>query len=64
MAKQITREQFMAFFRSDEGYSQLSVDDCVELFSQSLKGSDDFTVELLEKVASDYNLSISVDIER
>lgn len=64
MSKPITRAQFMDFFRSDEGYSQLSVDDCIELFSQSLKGSDDFTVELLEAVAGDYNLGISVDIER
>ena len=60
----ITREQFMEFFRSDEGYTQLTSDDCIELFSQSLKGSDDFTVELLETVAGDYNLGISVDIER
>ena len=50
----INRKQFMDFFRSEEGYDQLTVDDCIELFSGALKGSSDFTKELLDKVLSDY----------
>ena len=56
----ITREQFMEFFRSDEGYTQLTPDDCIELFQQALKGSSDLTVELLERVISDYSANITV----
>ena len=54
--KLITRQQFMDFFRSEEGYIQLSVDDCIELFSYALKGSSDFTKELLDSVLEDYNV--------
>lgn len=50
----------MEFFRSDEGYTQLTPDDCIELFQQALKGSSDLTVELLERVISDYSANITV----
>lgn len=52
----ITRQQFMEFFRSEEGYNQLTPDDAVEIFSSVLKGSSDFTKELLDKVLADYGV--------
>lgn len=54
----------MEFFRSDEGYTQLTPDDCVELFQQSLKGSTDLTEELLERVISDYGGNLIVRVEQ
>ena len=54
--KLITKKQFMDFFRSEEGYDQLTVDDCIELFSYALKGSSDFTKELLDSVLADYGV--------
>lgn len=52
----ITRRQFMDFFRSEEGYDQLTPDDGVELFSSALRGSSDFTKELLDEVLADYGV--------
>ena len=46
----------MDFFRSEEGYAQLTVDDCIELFSYALKGKYDITKELLDSVFSDYDV--------
>lgn len=54
--KLITKKQFMDFFRSEEGYDQLTVDDCIELFSSALRGSSDFTKELLDSVLADYGV--------
>jgi hypothetical protein len=52
----ITKQQFMEFFRSEEGYIQLSADDCIELFSYALKGSSDITKELLDSVLEEYGV--------
>ncbi|MFT6359269.1 MAG: hypothetical protein ACJAYJ_003498, partial [Saprospiraceae bacterium] len=52
--KQITRDDFISFFRNDEQLNTLSNDDRIEVFSQVLPGSSDFTVELLNEVLSDY----------
>lgn len=54
--KLISKRQFMDFFRSEGGYDQLTVDDCIELFSYALRGSSDFTKELLDRVLSDYGV--------
>ena len=54
--KPISKRQFMDFFRSEEGYDQLTVDDCIELFSSALRGSSDFTKELLDSVLADYGV--------
>ena len=54
--KLITKQQFLEFFWSEEGYNQLSVDECIELFSSALRGSSDFTKELLDSVLSDYGV--------
>ena len=46
----------MDFFRSEEGYAQLTSDDRIELFSFALKGRYDITKELLDSVFSDYDV--------
>lgn len=52
-----TRQEFMDFFRDDEKLALLSADDRVELFSQALISSDDFTFKLLDEIFSDYSVS-------
>ncbi len=53
---QFTRDDFMNFFRDDECLNQLSPDDRIEVFSQILLGSFDFTKELLDDILSDYSV--------
>lgn len=50
----MTRDDFMCFFRDDECLNTLSIADRIEVFSQILLGSGDFTVKLLNDVLSDY----------
>ncbi|MBK8855236.1 MAG: hypothetical protein IPN10_14315 [Saprospiraceae bacterium] len=50
----MTRDDFMAFFRDDDCLNTLSVADRIEVFSQILLGSSDFTKKLLNDVLSDY----------
>jgi len=57
------RQQFMEFFRDDETLNTLSVEDRVEVFSQVLIGSSDFTKELLDKVLGDYGVTNLAVIE-
>ncbi len=52
--KNITREEFMNFFRDDEKLNELTVDDRVEIFQSILVGSSDITKELLDGLLSDY----------
>ncbi len=52
--KEITREQFMQFFRDDKKLNELTPDDRIEVFSGILLGSSDFTKELLDSILSDY----------
>ncbi len=52
----ISRDQFMAFFRSDTFHEKMSDDDCRELLAFSLKGSSDFTLEFLEGILIDYSV--------
>ena len=52
----ITRKEFMDAFRDEDFYSTLTVDDCLELFISSLKGSDDITIELLNELLTTYNV--------
>lgn len=53
---QITREQFMEYFRSDRFNEEMSADDCLEIFKQSMKGIRDFTVGVINDVLGDYNV--------
>lgn len=64
ITKEITREDFMNFFRDDNLLNKLSVDDRVEIFSQILVGSTDITKEILNSLLSDYNVSNLQVIER
>ena len=51
---EMTRNDFMNFFRNDEKLNELSVEDRVEVFSTILLGSSDFKKELFDKIFSDY----------
>jgi hypothetical protein len=55
--KEITREEFMQFFRDDEKLNELTPDDRDEIFRTILLGSCDITKELLEEIISDYSVS-------
>ena len=52
--EQMTREDFMKFFRDDEKLNELTVDDRVEIFRTILVGSSDLTKDLLNEVLGDY----------
>ena len=53
----ITRNQFMEFFRTDDGYAQLSVDDALEIFLDVLKGSSDLTEDVLLELLDCYGVT-------
>lgn len=53
----MTRDDFMSFFRNDEQLNTLSNDDRIEVFSQIISGSSDFTKELFEEILADYSNS-------
>ncbi len=52
----ISRDDFMAFFRNNECLNTLSVDDRIEVFSTILLGSSDFKKPLLDEIFSDYGV--------
>ena len=52
----ITREDFMAFFRDTEKLNELSPDDRVEIFRTALLGSSDFTIDLFNEILIDYSV--------
>lgn len=59
--RNLSRDDFMNFFRDDEKLNELSEDDRIEVFRTILVGSSDITKKLLDEVLSDYsvtNLSI------
>ena len=53
----ITRNEFIEFFRSDEGYAELSVDDALEIFLDVLKGSSDLTEDVLLSLLDAYGVT-------
>ena len=53
----ITREDFMNFFRDDEKLNELTTDDRVEIFRTILIGGSDLTKDLLNAVLEDYSVS-------
>lgn len=55
--QQMTREDFMKFFRDEEKLNELTVDDRIEVFKTILLGSSDLTKDLLNKILSDYSVS-------
>ena len=54
---EISREDFMTFFRDEESINTLSPDDRVEIFSTILQGSSDFKKKLFDEIFSDYCVS-------
>lgn len=54
---EITRNDFMFFFRNTELLNTLSESDRIEVFSTILSGSSDFTKELLDSIFKDYCVS-------
>ena len=54
--KDITREEFMMFFRNDEKLNELTPSDRDEIFRTILLGSSDITKSLLDGVLSDYGV--------
>ena len=52
--KNITRDDFMHFFRNNEKLNELSTDDRLEIFKTVLVGNSDITKKLLDEVLSDY----------
>lgn len=55
--KDISRHEFMQFFRDDEKLNELSIDDRIEIFSQIVPGCSYFTKELLDEIFIDYSVS-------
>jgi hypothetical protein len=54
--KEITRDDFMEFFRDNEKLNTLSPDDRIEVFSTILLGSSDFSKKLLNDILLDYGV--------
>ena len=54
---QLSREDFMNFFRDDEKLNALSPDDRMEIFASILLGASDFSKELLDEILSDYGVT-------
>jgi len=54
------RNEFMEFFRSDEFNEALDANDCVEVFRTCMKGSTDFTPNLLNEIFTDYSVNLEV----
>lgn len=62
--KELTRSDFMNFFRDNDKLDLLSVDDRIEIFSTILLGSCDFKKKLLDEIFSDYCVTHLEVIER
>lgn len=56
LANEITKEQFMAYYRSERYSEELSVDDRIEVFLMALTGSADITAERLIDLCSEYDV--------
>lgn len=51
---EITRDDFMKFFRDTDKLNLLTPDDRIEVFSTILLGSSDFKKKLFDDIFSDY----------
>jgi putative ubiquitin-RnfH superfamily antitoxin RatB of RatAB toxin-antitoxin module len=54
---QISRAEFMAFFRDEDSLNTLTVDDRIEIFRTILVGSSDFDKKLFDEIFSDYEVN-------
>lgn len=57
ITKEISRDDFMFFFRDSEKLNELSVNDRLEIFSTILLGSSDFKKNLFDEIFSDYGIA-------
>lgn len=57
ITKEISRDDFMNFFRSNEKINELSVDDRIEIFSTILIGNSDFKKKIFDEIFSDYGIT-------
>jgi len=57
ITKEISRDDFMFFFRDNEKLNELSVDDRFEIFSTILLGSSDFKKKLFDEIFCDYGIA-------
>lgn len=60
--KEITRQEFMDFFRDQEGKGYdftLTNEDKIEVFLNSLSGSSDLTRSLLEDLCLNYDTNLT-----
>lgn len=56
------RDVFISMWRYSSGLNDgLTADDCLEIFSSVLKGSSDFSYELLKQICTDYGLDTVTD---
>jgi hypothetical protein len=55
--KEITRDDFMEFFRDNDKLNTISVDDRIEVFSTILLGNSDFKKKLFDDIFSDYGVT-------
>ncbi len=51
---EISREQFLEYFRSDRYSQDMNVEDCLEVFLLALKGSSDLTTKNLSVLFEEY----------
>ena len=58
--EEITRDEFMEFFRDDEKLATLSADDRLEIFASILPGDSDVTVENLQGIADNFGVPLVV----
>lgn len=56
LKENISREDFMNFFRDTEKLNELTPDDRIEIFRTILLGSSDLTKELLNEILGDYSV--------
>lgn len=52
----LTKDNFMDFFRDNEKLNLLSADDRIEVFSTILIGSSDFKKKLFDDIFADYGI--------
>lgn len=54
--RNISRQDFMKFFRDTEKLNELTPDDRVEIFRTILLGSSDLTMDLMNEILGDYSV--------
>ncbi len=53
---QLSKEDFMRFFRDTEKLNELTPDDRIEIFRTILLGSSDFSKDLFDEILADYSV--------